>query len=186
MVLRQLPNLVTSLRLVCAPVLILLLLRSQFKAALGVVLLAGLTDWFDGFAARRMGTSGRAGVILDPLADKTLLVTLFVTLGVLGLLPGWMLALAVGRDLVIVIGAALLRIFRNIRKFTPSILGKVSTFFQIVFVLLVLIDAAFPNRLFRGLMDIALVCTAVFTFASGYGYVRLGIRLARRPAIARA
>jgi cardiolipin synthase len=144
-----------------------------------LVLFAGLTDWFDGFAARRFGASGKLGAILDPLADKTLLVVLFLTLGVLRYIPLWLVTLAVVRDLVIVAGAGLLRLFRDIRTFVPSILGKVSTFFQIVFVLLVLIQAAFPSQVVRLGKDVALICTTVFTFLSGLGYVRLGIRLAR-------
>ncbi len=183
MPLRQIPNLITSLRLICSPILVWLLIESKFKAALALVLFAGLTDWFDGFAARHVGVSGRLGTILDPLADKTMLVALFLTMGVLGLIPAWLFALVIVRDLVIVTGSALLRIFRNIRKFVPSLLGKVSTFFQIVFVLLVLLDAAFPDELLLVLKTIALVCAAVFTFVSGFGYVRLGIRLARQPAV---
>lgn len=180
---RQLPNLITSLRLICSPVLVWLLIESKFKEALGLVLFAGLTDWFDGFTARKVGASGRLGVVLDPLADKTMLVALFVTLGFLGLIPAWLFALVVARDVVIVTGSALLRMFRNIRKFVPSILGKISTFFQIVYVLLVLLHAAFPMELLLTLQKIALICTTVFTFASGFGYVRLGIRLARQPAV---
>lgn len=181
----QLPNLITSLRLLASPVLVWLLIQSEFKTALALVLFAGLTDWFDGFTARHFGASGKVGAILDPLADKTMLVVLFVTLGVLKLIPLWLMALVIARDLIIVTGSMLLRIFRNIRRFTPSLLGKVSTFFQIVFVLLVVLDAAFPGELFGVLKDVALVCTAVFTFLSGLGYIRLGIRLAQAPAAIR-
>lgn len=183
MSLRQLPNIITSLRLICSPLLVWLLIELKFREALAVVLFAGLTDWFDGFAARHVGVAGKLGAILDPLADKTMLVALFLTMGVLGLIPAWLFALVIARDLIIVAGSALLRIFRNIRKFTPSVLGKVSTFFQIVFVLLVLLQAAFPNELLAALETVALVCTAFFTFMSGFGYVRLGIHLARQPAV---
>lgn len=183
MSLRQLPNVITSLRLICSPVLVWLLIGLKFREALAVVLFAGLTDWFDGFAARHVGVTGKLGAILDPLADKTMLVALFLTMGVLGLIPAWLFALVIARDVVIVTGSALLRIFRNIRKFKPSVLGKVSTFFQIVFVLLVLLHAAFPNELLAALKTVALVCTAFFTFMSGFGYVHRGIQLARQPAV---
>lgn len=183
---QQLPNLITSLRLLASPVLIWLLVGSEFRAALALVLFAGLTDWFDGFTARHLHAAGKTGAILDPLADKTLLVVLFITLGVLKLIPLWLMALVIARDLIIVSGAALLRVFRNIRRFKPSVLGKVSTFFQIVYVLLVVLDAAFPHYLFDVLKDLALVCTTVFTSLSGLGYIRLGIRLAQEPAAIRA
>lgn len=183
MVLRRLPHFLTLIRLVAAPFVAWLLLRLQFREALALVLFAGLTDWFDGFAARRLRVSGKVGVILDPLADKTLVVTLFVVLGVIGLLPAWLVVLVIGRDLVIVIGALLLRIFRNIRQFLPSTLGKVSTFFQIVLLLLALVDAAFPNRLFLWLRNIALFLSTLFTALSGLDYIRQGIQLAGRPPI---
>lgn len=182
---RQIPNFITSLRLLSAPVLVWLLIQSEFKAALAVIVFAGITDWLDGFTARHFGASGRVGAVLDPLADKTLLVILFIALAVLKLIPLWLMVLVIARDLVIVAGALLLRVFRNIRKFAPTLLGKVSTFFQIVFVLLVVCAAAFPGKLFNALRDVALVCTTVFTSLSGFGYIRIGIRLAREPRQAR-
>lgn len=180
--LRLLPHLLTLLRLFAAPVVVWLLVQARYREALALVLLAGLTDWFDGYTARLLGVSGRLGVILDPLADKVLLVVLFLALGYVAKLPLWLVALVIGRDLVIVIGALLLRLFRNIYEFLPTIWGKVSTFFQIVLVLLVLIHSAFPYQFFWWLRNIALALCAFFTAFSGLGYVRIGIRLARQPA----
>ncbi len=171
------------MRLLAAPVAALLLVHSDFREALGVVVFAGLTDWFDGFAARRLGTSGKLGVILDPLADKILLVVLFIALGAVLLLPGWMVALVIGRDVVIVAGAALLRALRNAGRFVPSTLGKVSTFFQIMLVLMVLLEAAFPNLVFLWLEYAALVLCTLFTVLSGFQYVGRGIEMARRPEV---
>jgi cardiolipin synthase (CMP-forming) len=178
--LRWLPNALTLSRLGSSPILAWLLLEYRYREALVVVLIAGLTDWFDGYAARRVAAGGTAGVVLDPLADKALLVTLFVVLGVLRLIPLWLLALVIGRDLIIVGGALLLRIFRGKQRFVPSTLGKVSTFFQLVLVLLVLVEAAFPYPLFRWLGYLALLLAAIFTGLSGIEYIRLGVRIARR------
>jgi cardiolipin synthase len=164
----------------CAPFIAWLLYSSHFRAALILLFLAALSDWFDGFTARRLNSAGQLGVILDPLADKVLLVTLFVALGVLRLIPLWMLSLAVGRDLVIVIGALLVRLLRGTRKFLPSTLGKVSTFFQIVLVLLALLYAAFPLQILLWLKYTALCLSAFFTALSGFDYVRRGILIARR------
>jgi cardiolipin synthase (CMP-forming) len=179
-VIRQLPNFITILRFLVSPVLAALLCYQRFYAALGLVVFAGITDWLDGYAARKLNVSGKTGVLLDPLADKALLVTLFLALGYIGLIPRWLLALVIGRDLVIVIGSVLLRIFRNVQRFVPSVVGKVSTFFQIVFVLLVLLSATFSHPIFTWLKDTALVLTTVFTALSGVGYVRKGIQLTRR------
>lgn len=180
---RHLPDFITALRLAASPIVAWLVLESRFREALALVFLAGVTDWLDGFTARRLGASGRLGVILDPLADKILLVTLFVVLAVARLVPLWLLILTIGRDLVIVVGAFLLRVFRDVRRFTPSVLGKVSTFFQIVLVLLVLMNAAFPYQLIFWLEVTAIVLSTLFTAWSGIDYVRLGIRMAARRVV---
>jgi cardiolipin synthase (CMP-forming) len=179
---RTLPHVISLFRLACSPAAVWLLLHARYRAAVLLALLAGLSDWLDGFAARRLKVDGRVGVILDPLADKALLVTLFVTLGLLRLIPIWMLWLAVGRDAVIVFGALLVRTFRGIRKFVPTMLGKVSTFFQIVLVLLSLSFAAFPYQLLLWLKYAALALTAFFTLLSGLDYVRIGLEMSRRHA----
>ena len=158
----------------------MLLVEARFRSALTLVFLAGVSDWVDGFAARRLKASGQLGVVLDPLADKVLLVTLFVVLGVLRLIPAWMFWLVIGRDLVIVFGALLVRIYRGVQKFLPSPLGKVSTFFQITLVLLTLVYAAFPLEIFLWLKYTAIVLAGIFTLLSGLEYVRLGIDMARR------
>jgi cardiolipin synthase len=181
--LRHLPNFVTILRIIAAPVAAWLLSAARYQEALAVVIVAGLTDWLDGYTARKLDAAGKTGVILDPVADKVLLVVLFVELAVIHLIPVWMLLLAVIRDLVIVTGAALLRWFRNIRKFTPSYVGKVSTFFQIMLVLMVLLESSFPNDTFYVLRAAALVLAAIFTALSGLDYVRRGIEMSRRQPV---
>ena len=119
---RQLPHLLTLARLVCSPLIAWLILHARFREALAVTVFAGLTDWFDGFAARRLGATGGLGAILDPLADKLLLLTLFLALAIAGLISTLLLFLVLGRDLVIVLGALLIRLFRIVRQFLPSTL----------------------------------------------------------------
>ena len=182
MVLRQLPHLLTLSRFAASPILTILLVRSRFREALAVGLLAGVTDWLDGFLARKLAVSSKLGVILDPAADKTLLVTLFLTLGYVGLMPRWIVSLVIGRDVVIVIGALLLRLARNVRKFLPSPLGKVSTFFQITLVLLTLLEISFKNETLFWLRTAGFFSCALFTIASGVDYVRRGVLMARRCA----
>jgi cardiolipin synthase len=162
-------------------VLVWLIVQQRLDAAIGVIVFAALTDWFDGYAARRLGSSGKTGLILDPMADKLMLVALFCALTYTRYIPWWFLVLALGRDLVVVIGALLVRLFRNVRTFPPKILGKVSTFFQIVYALLCLLWAAFPFRLLQWLDWTALVLATLFTVLSGIDYVRVGIRMASEP-----
>jgi cardiolipin synthase len=178
--LSQLPNLVTCLRLLLAPALAYLIIRNQYGQACIALLLAGLTDWLDGWLARKMRLSSKTGVILDPTADKIMLVFLFVSMTFAGLTPVWLFGLILGRDLVIVIGSLLLRLFREVHSFRPSLSGKVSTFFQIIYLLLALLGAALPSAIVQSLTRLALALTALFTTISGFGYVRLGIRLTRR------
>jgi cardiolipin synthase len=178
--LRQLPNLLTLIRLFASPFLAWLLLRGQFREALGLVLVAGVTDWLDGYTARKLRLNNTAGVFLDPMADKVMLVTLFLALAAVHLISSWMLALVLGRDLVIVCGAGLLRIFRGYHRFLPTMLGKVSTFFQIVLVFLVLTRAAYPYGFLQWLETLAILLCALFTALSGLDYVRRGIEMTRR------
>jgi cardiolipin synthase (CMP-forming) len=180
--LHRLPDVITLIRLLAAPVLAWLILQARFREALALVVLAGLTDWLDGFAARRFGTSGRLGVVLDPLADKVLLVTLFLVLTVVRLIPRWLLILVLARDAVIVTGALVLRALRGRHQFLPSMLGKISTFFQIMLVLMVLLWAVLPIELFYLLKSAAIVLTTLFTSLSGIDYVRRGWVMATNPA----
>jgi cardiolipin synthase len=179
--LRWLPDLLTSLRLLATPALAWLILASRLRDALLLTVFAGLTDWLDGYAARRLGATGKLGAVLDPLADKVLLVVLFVVLTVVGLIPEWLLVLVLARDVVIVLGALALRLWRGRRKFMPTLLGKISTFFQIMLVLHVMLYAVFPNELFSLLKSAAVVLATIFTCLSGADYVRHGWRMAANP-----
>ena len=182
MVLRQLPHVLTFIRLAASPLLAWLLLQSRFREALATALAAGLTDWFDGFAARRLHVSSQIGIILDPIADKVMLMTVFLTLGYVGLVSKWLIYLVVGRDLIIAGGALMLRILRNVHRFLPSTLGKISTFFQITFVLLVLIEASFRNEIFVWSKNTAMIFCALFTALSGFDYIRRGVDMSKTSA----
>jgi cardiolipin synthase (CMP-forming) len=181
---QQIPLFLTLFRLLSSPLLAWLLFRSRFREALFLIFVAGITDWLDGWSARRLHVSGKVGVVLDPLADKVLLTTLFIVLGLIGLLPLWILALGIGRDLVIVTGAFLLRVLRGYRQFLPSVWGKVSTFFQIVLVFLILTHAAYPHRFLEYLANLALLLATFFTVISGIDYVRRGIEMTKRRSAA--
>jgi cardiolipin synthase len=181
----RLPNLISLARLLAAPVVAWLLYVGRFREALFLLLVAGLSDWLDGFAARKLGISDRLGIVLDPLADKVLMVVVFVSLGLLELIPWWLFVSVVVRDLVIVTGAVLLRVLKNRREFVPSYLGKVSTFFQILLALLAVVFAAYPFEVVEIWKVTGVVITAIFTLLSGVEYVRQGIAMAREPALER-
>jgi cardiolipin synthase len=178
--LSQIPNLISALRLAVAPLFAWLVVQHRFGAAILIGIFAGLTDWLDGYAARKLKIRTESGTYLDPAADKALLVVAFLSLGWVRQLPAWLVSLVLGRDIVIVVGVVLLWKFRNRSHFPPLLLGKVSTFFQIVTVVLVLLNAAFPGRLLAILRLLGFVCTAFFTGLSGISYIRRGIEMTKR------
>jgi len=174
--------LISLLRLLTAPVLGWLVIEHRFGIALVATLLAGATDWLDGWAARHWNHPTRLGLYLDPLADKAMLVTLFLCCGPAGLIPVWLVWLVMGRDAVILVGSLLVRLIKGPKRFLPLIVGKVCTFFQILSVLMVLIHGIFSYEWLRVLKDLALAETAFFTAISGLAYVRKGIAMAHEPA----
>jgi len=158
-------------------------LEHRFQLALAVTSLAGISDWLDGWAARHVDHgSTELGTLLDPIADKVLLITLFISCGPAGLIPIWLVALVLSRDLVIVVGSLLILWRRGPVRFLPLAVGKVSTFFQILSVLLVLLygtgGSLFATDFFQLVKNLALAQTAFFTALSGGAYVRRGIEIA--------
>jgi cardiolipin synthase len=140
--LSRLPNLITVVRLILTPFLVLAILRGQWKSAFWIGVVAGFTDVFDGLAARLLKVSSRVGAYLDPIADKLLLTAAYLALGVARALPWWMVGLVFGRDLFILAMAAYGYMFTTVREFPPSIWGKLSTFVQIVAAMVVVAERA--------------------------------------------
>lgn len=180
--LRHLPNGLTVLRILLVAPLCVLVLSDRPLAALGVAALAGATDALDGFLARRFGWQSRLGGVLDPLADKLLLDSGFVTLAIIGAVPVWLAALVVGRDLVILAGALAWHLLIGAFDAVPSLLSKLTTAAQLTLVLAVLVAAAgllsMPATGIQGLV----VVVALLTLASGLHYV---ITWSRRAWLAR-
>lgn len=176
---RDIPNLLTILRIFFAPVIVYFLLHQRFDEALILFALAGFSDGLDGFLAKHYGWQSRLGSLLDPLADKVLLVTAFVCLAWLGLIPWWLLALILLRDLVIVTGALVYHFrIEPLAAAAPSLISKLNTLLQILLVILVVCDAG-PFALPDLLIEILIWATLVTTLASGIDYVVVWNRLAR-------
>jgi cardiolipin synthase len=185
--LRNIPNMLTGLRLAAAPALVALLYRGLDSAALSVFVFAGLTDAADGYLAKRFNSMTRFGRYLDPAADKLLMLASFLTLTVLGFTPVWLTALVIARDAAIVIGIALAHRWALPVRVTPSFLGKVSTAVQVIYVGLMLVILTFGTIApwLWTFASFAAFAAAMFTLASGLGYAQLWLRAAmhrRRPA----
>ena len=177
---RSLPNLLTAARIALVPLIAVTVLRGNFRAALVLTMLAGFTDGVDGFVARRFGWTSRLGAWLDPLADKALLVTLFLVLGRVGAFPWWLVALVLARDAVILLMAGAAFAFTAIRDFPPSIWGKLSTLVQVGACVGALGIRAIAYSRPRWIGVFLVAATAVATAWSGMDYVRLGVIRWRR------
>lgn len=182
---RHLPNLLTGLRLVMAPVLPWLLVAGQPVAALWLALAAGLSDAVDGLLAKRFGWQSRLGSLIDPVADKLMLGCAFLGLWLVQALPAWLLGLVLVRDLVILAGALAWWKISGPYDGQPSWLGKATTVAQIGLVLLCLVDRAWLDVPLNWIIQVILV-VALLSFLSGVDYVvRYGVKAwqhTRKPA----
>jgi cardiolipin synthase len=140
---RDIPNLITMLRMLLVLPIIWLLNNGFFMESLYLFAFAGMSDGLDGFLAKRMGWESRLGSILDPLADKLLLISTMLMLMWLGLTPIWLVVAVIVRDLLIVVGATLYHYRISQYDLTPSIVSKINTFIQIVYILGVVMNQAF-------------------------------------------
>lgn len=179
---KDIPNVISVLRLVAVVPVVYLLLTGEFAWALLLFALAGASDGLDGFLAKRFGWQSRLGAMLDPLADKTLLVCCFLVLGSLGLIPLWLVLAAVFRDLVIVTGAVLYNYQIEALEAAPLPLSKVNTALQILLLVAVITDVGLWP-LPPVLLEILVWSCLATILTSGIQYVWVWGRLAarRRP-----
>jgi cardiolipin synthase len=136
--LRQVPNVVSSIRILLAIPIAVTLVHHQYMATLALFGAAAVSDVADGFLAKRFGWQSRLGAVLDPAADKLLLATVFVTLAALRLVPLWLMAAAVARDIIIVLGAIAYRVYIGPVEASPSTISKLNTACQAAFILAVI------------------------------------------------
>ena len=167
---RDIPNLLTVLRFLLVPPVVMLLLNERFGLALILFGFAGFTDGLDGYLAKRNNWTSRLGALMDPLADKLLLVSCFVTLGWLGWIPVWLVALVVLRDLVIVGGAIVFHMRVERLEARPSMVSKLNTVAQILLVLAVIFSQGM-YVLPALWLDILIYSVLVTTLWSGFDYV---------------
>ena len=125
-------NLLTLARLLCVPLIVNLTVERDYHTAAIVFLLAALTDVADGYVAKRFSGATPLGAVLDPVADKLLMASVFITLVLEGYLPLWLVLLVIGRDLLIVLGTVALRLFVGRFRVEPLLIGKLATFIQLV------------------------------------------------------
>ncbi len=165
----MIPNLITIMRLLLVPVTIAMIVRHQWAAAFAAFVVAGVSDAVDGFIARRFEMRTVLGAYLDPLADKALLVSIYVTLAVIGMVPAWLAILVVFRDIIIVAAIMLSWVMDKPVAIRPLMLSKLNTAAQITFAAFVLGGSAFGFTIDPWL-DEAIAGVAVLTVASAAAY----------------
>jgi cardiolipin synthase len=176
----NIPNLLTLLRIILVPIIVILLIQGSFIKALMVFLVAGLSDALDGFLARVLHQQTVLGAYLDPIADKALLASSFITLSVLHIIPGWVTVIVISRDFIILLGISVLSMMSIPVQIRPVFVSRVTTALQLVTVLMALSTRCLPSNLNEFWLLAIYWVTAFFTIISGLNYMARGVALINR------
>lgn len=167
----NIPNVISLARVMLVPIVFWLVVSGELQFAFIIFVVAGVSDAVDGYLAKRFGWQTELGAYLDPIADKLLIVTIFVALGVKGALPSWLVIAVVSRDVLIVIGIVLTWLLGRPARIQPLAVSKANTLAQIVLAATVLADDGFALGL--DLPRTVLVwVTGALTVASLAAYIR--------------
>ena len=164
------PNQITLLRLGFLPAFLILIVYEDYRWALLILVLAGLSDGIDGLLARKLNQKSAIGAYLDPIADKLLLSSSFVILAMEKKIAWWLTIMVLSRDILLLIVAAVIILISGYRPFPPSLLGKYTTFFQIVLVFGAVLAAAYPNPMVSNVKEVLVYLVAILTTISGFHY----------------
>jgi cardiolipin synthase len=171
----NLPNYITLARVILIPFFINFMIYGYYQEALAVFGAACITDALDGLLARLLNQKTQLGAFLDPMADKLLILSAFVTLVLLDRLPFWLVIIVVSRDAILTMGSMVIYFTTGTLKIEPSVTGKLTTVMQLAVVTVSLLLLAFGMK--SGFMGILQASTAAVTIASGVQYVIRGIKL---------
>ena len=176
----NLPNLLTLVRIFLTPVVVYYITAGRYTLAASLFGVAAFTDILDGAAARGLRLKTPAGAYLDPIADKCLLSGVYLALAWAHLVPFWLVVVIFGRDIYILAGVAVVMLTTPLRKFPPSVWGKVSTFVQIATAVLYMARAIFAPPVLAALAGAMLWPCAAFAVWSGLDYTWKGIQAYRK------
>ena len=180
----SIPNLITLGRILMVPVVVWAIIYGELWLAFLLFLAAGVSDAVDGYLAKRFNMASELGAYLDPLADKTLIVSIYVTLGIAGKIPLWLVILVVSRDIMIVGAIMLSWLLGSPLKVKPLLVSKLNTVAQIVFACVVLASLGFDLRA-DSLIFALIPVVAALTLLSVAAYVREFIRHMNNTAMGR-
>jgi cardiolipin synthase len=171
----NLPNILTLTRVLMIPLFVIFIMNKHFGWALVTFVIAGITDGIDGLIARITHQRTELGAYLDPIADKLLLFSAFITLAIIEMIPSWLVVIVITRDVIILVGFLVMLLTNYHPKINPSLLSKITTTFQILTVVLVLFTGYYPA--FKQLSIVSIYGTAIITILSGSHYIYLGTRI---------
>jgi len=164
------PNQITLLRLGFLPFFLILIFYEQYRWALLVLVVAGLSDGIDGLLARKLNQRSALGAYLDPIADKLLLSSSFIILAFKQKLAWWLTIIVLSRDVLILMVAVVILLISGYRPFPPSVYGKFTTALQIVLVFMVVLAAAYPRPWFAPVNQFLIYAVTVLTVFSAFHY----------------
>jgi cardiolipin synthase (CMP-forming) len=171
----NIPNILTLARLCLVPVIIVMITSHAWLGAFAVFVIAGITDAVDGFIARQFNQRTELGAYLDPLADKALLVSIYITLAIVSIIPSWLAIVVVARDIMIFGAIMLAWVLNNPITIQPLKISKANTFTQIAFAAFILGALAF-NISNSMLQDVMTLAVAGLTIASMGAYISLWLK----------
>lgn len=171
----NLPNFLTLIRILSIPFFLVYLSYHRYLEALIIFIIGGITDFLDGLAARLMKQQTPLGAYLDPIADKLLVITSFIVLGLIGGVPMWLAIIVVSRDVLIITGYGIIVFLTDERpEVKPSLIGKLSTLLQLFTLGVALALLHNPMLMDLWMRDIFIGSTAVLTVVSGVQYIYRG------------
>jgi len=177
----NIPNILTIIRILLVPLFVIALIRDLFFSALIVFTVAGLSDGLDGLLARYFNQRTILGAYLDPIADKLLIISAFVSLAILKIIPGWLTVIVISRDVLILLGIAIFSINDINVDIKPSFISKCTTVAQISTVIFILLDpeisgaALIRNNLYW--------LSAGLSILSGFHYIYVGMNILQAASL---
>ncbi len=171
----NIPNILTVLRILLTPLFVIFLLRDLFSFALLTFSIAAISDCLDGLFARYFKQYTVLGAYLDPIADKLLLTSAFVSLAVLKVIPAWLAVIVISRDVLIVTGISVFAIVDIPVDMQPRLLSKCATVAQVLTIFLTLLDPKIPSA--PMILEFMFWLTAGITITSGFQYLYIGLNI---------
>lgn len=175
------PNILTLIRILLVPLFVIYLMKDMFYSALIIFAIAGISDGLDGFIARYFNQRTELGAYLDPIADKLLITSAFVSLAVMKIVPGWLSVIVISRDVLILLGIAIFSLTDITVDIKPSFVSKCTTVMQLITVVFVLLNASVSGTVI--IKYILYWLTAGISILSGLHYIYRGMNILQKASL---